>query len=76
MILSQNILNKISDVSNCRPNQIHLKNIEKSVTAICAFLDLSEKDKETKKIFAKINKEDSFKEESKHEIEFYQLIQN
>ncbi len=76
MKYSRNIINIISDVFNCSPNQIRLKHIEESVTAICAFLDIGEKGKKTKKIFVKTNKKDSFEEESKHEIEFYQLFQN
>ena len=76
MELNRNIINKISDVFNCSPNQINLTNIEKSVAAICAYLDVSEKGKETKKIFVKMNRENFFEEESKNEIEFYQFLQN
>ncbi len=72
--LEKNLLRIITNTFKCSHEKVCIKKYEESVTAICIFLEVDVPGDGLKSIFVKMSKGDTFDEEGRQEVKFYQTL--
>lgn len=72
----QELVEKTSTIFKVSDKKIQVKKVVENVAAICYYLELEISDDHTKKIFVKMGNKHVLSDENRHEVKFYQTIED